>query len=265
MKSWYQIKNKSGEVLDISLHDEISKYGFSVDDFKKELSGYENIKSINLSIHSPGGNLLDGLSMYNILKDHPAKVFGKVDGVAASAASTVLMSADVIAMPENAYIMIHNPHGAVIGDSDALREYADLMDKFKHNVINIYIERTGLEYDEVSEMMNTETWMDGKESIEKGFADTLTDSIKIAAKASQFSDNFKSMPIESSESIEKIETLKDFERYLRDSGGISRKAATNLTSRAKVIFQSESEQLPDADYSELETALMHFKIPESLT
>lgn len=264
MKSWYKIQNKGNECLDVSLHDEIGLWGVSASDFISDLRANKNAKSINLSIHSPGGNMLDGFAIYNALNSHNAKVFAKVEGIAASAASMVLMAADVIEMPEDAFLMIHNPFGGAVGGSDDLREYADIMDKLKDSAVNIYVKKTGLPHEEISEMMSAETWLNSNESLEKGFIDTISNAVDVAAKAVVFNKYFKAMPITSNDNIEDIESIKDFERFLRDSGGLSRATATKLASRAKVIFQSESEQLPEADYTELEAALMRFKVPESL-
>lgn len=264
MNSWYSIKNKTDGVLDLSIHDEIGFWGVTASEFIKDLQSHKNVKSVNLSIHSPGGSMLDGFAMHNALSSFPAKIYGHVTGVAASAASLVLMASDVISMPEDAFIMVHNPHGVVMGGSDDMRDYADLMDKLSNSAVNIYSKRTGIDGDTIKEMLNSETWMNGKDAIDNGFADTLTDAVGVASKIGQFNRYFKSMPVEPENNIENLETIKDFERYLRDSGNCSRSAATKLASKAKAIFQSDSALLPDADYKELETALMQLKVPKSL-
>ncbi len=265
MKSWYSITNKNDSCVNISLHDEIGMWGITAKDFINDLRNQSDAKSINLSIHSPGGGLLDGLAIYNALIRHPAKVFGHVEGIAASAASFILMASDQITMPENAFIMIHNAQGGAIGDAEELRDTADMMDKLQNTITDIYEKRTGLDRSEIVEMMNDETWMDSSEALEKGFADTITDSVDVAAKANVFNKYFKSMPIENNDHVDNIETIKDFERFLRDAGDISRATATKLASRAKVIFQSESDELPEQDYSGVSAALMRLNIPKSLT
>lgn len=267
MKSWYQIKNKGNDVVDISLHDEIGLWGVSAADFINELKASSAAKSINLSIHSPGGNMLDGLAIYNALKAHPAKVYSHVTGIAASAASTVLMAGDVVTMPEDAYIMIHNPMGMAFGGSEEMRDYADIMDKLKAGAVNIYAKKSGKDLQEISEMMDSETWLNSSESLEHGFIDTITDSIGVANKASTFNKHFKTMPFNTDSNIEKvdrIETIKDFERFLRESGSISRGLATALSSRAKALFQSDSEPPNDAAMLKLSNALERLKIPTSL-
>lgn len=245
MKNWYSIKNRSEGVLDISLHDEIGLWGISAQDFMAELRQNPDVKSINLSIHSPGGSVLDGLAIYNSLKGHPAKVYGHVEGIAASAASFILMASDVITMPEDAFIMIHNAHGGAMGDANDLREMADIIEKLQNTILNIYEKRTGANREVLSEMMAAETWLSADEALENGFVDTVTDKMDVAAKINVFSKHFKKMPIESQCKIEEINTITDFERSLRESG-VSKQLATALTSRAKVIFQGEPEEKPSS-------------------
>ncbi len=265
MKSWFDIKNLSKSSVSINLHGQIGGYGVQVSEFKKQIDNAGDIKSINLDVHSPGGNLLDGLAMYNILKTNKAKVNAFVSGAAASAASLALMAADVISIPKNAWIMIHNPHGVVAGESEDLRQYADLMDRFGENAVDIYSQRTSIERDKIIEMLDNETWISGEEAVDLGFADILTDEIKIASHASDFEGKFLSMPDFNQKNIEEISNIKEFERYLRDLGGVSRADATKLASRAKAIFKGDPEKLPDVEYSGLETALMRFTLPKQLT
>jgi len=266
MKSWYVIKNKGNDCIDIALHDEIGLWGVSASEFINELKSNTTAKSINLSIHSPGGNMLDGLAMYNALKAHPAKVYSHVTGIAASAASTVLMAGDVITMPEDAYIMIHNPAGGAYGGSDEMRDYADVMDKLKAGAINIYAKKSGKDSDEISEMMDSETWLNSSEALDAGFIDTISDAVGVSNKAN-FSQHFKSLPFNAQsidQKIEKIETIKDYETFLRDSGGLSKGLATALSSRAKSLFRSESEPPNNTAMRDIANALERLKVPASL-
>ena len=243
MKNWYTIKNRAEGVLDISLHEEIGMFGIQAVDFINEVRAADDIKAINLSINSPGGSVFDGLAIYNVLKAHPAKVHGHVEGMAASAASFILMASDVITMPENAFIMIHNAQGGAMGDADALREMADILEKVQTQIANIYVKRTGTSSEEVAAMMKVETWMNSADALENGFIDTVTDAVDIAAKIGGFSKHFKSLPIENNDRVEQISSPKDFEKYLRDSG-LSRGAAVALTARAKVVLQGEPVEEP---------------------
>jgi ATP-dependent Clp endopeptidase proteolytic subunit ClpP len=196
MKSWYAIKNRSAEVIDISIHDEIGFFGVEAAEFIAQLKRHPDAKVINLSIHSPGGSVLDGLAIYNSLRGHGARIYGHVEGLAASAASYVLMAADHISMPEDAFIMIHNAHGGAMGDADELREMADIIDKLQNSMVNIYERRTGLDRDEITAMMKSETWMTAEEALALGFADTITDAIGVAAKIGRFAQHFRKLPVD---------------------------------------------------------------------
>lgn len=267
-KSWYTITNKENKPLEISIHDEIGLWGISAKDFLNDLAQYPNATHGKLSIHTPGGSMIDGFAMYNGIKSHPAKFHGHVEGIAASMGSVVLMACDTISMPENAFLMIHNPSGGAYGGSEDLRQIADLMDKFKNSALSIYQERTGLDVNELSDMLDAETWLDGNEALSMGFIDTVTDSVDVAAKTTSFDKHFKNMPIDSKknsiEDINSINSIKDFERFLRESGGVSRRVATALSNRAKVVFQSDSEPPADTSISELLNVVSRFKVPESL-
>jgi ATP-dependent Clp endopeptidase proteolytic subunit ClpP len=185
MKTWYRIQAKENKpkAADISIHDEIGLWGVSASAFMRDLRGMGELDEIHLSIHSPGGDVLDGWAIYNSLKNNKAKVTARVEGLAASMASVILMAADVIEIPENAYVMIHNPWGVAIGDAEELRDTAELLDKLGNGLVNAYASRTGNDEDEIREMMSAETWMDGKEAVERGFADTLLNGVALSARA----------------------------------------------------------------------------------
>jgi ATP-dependent Clp endopeptidase proteolytic subunit ClpP len=185
MKTWYRIQAKENKpkAADISIYDEIGMWGVSASAFMRDLKSMGELDEINLSIHSPGGDVLDGWAIYNALKNNKAKVTARVEGLAASMASVILMAADEIEIPENAYVMIHNPWGVAIGDAEELRDTAELLDKLGNGLVNAYASRTGNDEDEIREMMSAETWMDGKEAVERGFADTLLNGVALSARA----------------------------------------------------------------------------------
>ena len=259
MKNWYQITNRSDSVLEISLHDEIGMWGVSASDFIADLKSHPDAAVINLSIHSPGGSVLDGLAIYNSLMMHPAKVYGQVEGIAASAASFVLMAADTISMPEDAFIMIHNANGGAMGDAEELREMADIIEKLQNSILNIYEKRTMLDRDTIADMMKVETWMSAAEALEMGFADTISEPMKVAAKINAFSKHFKTMPVDNKSEVGNIETVKDYENFLRDVGGLSKGLAVELTSRAKVVLAGDPDDTDDsakAVYAALDNAII---------
>ncbi len=183
-KTWYQIqaKNKAGKATaDISIHDEIGLWGISASAFLRDLRGMGDVDEINLSIHSPGGDVLDGWAIYNGLKNSRAKITARVEGLAASMASVILMAADVVEIPKNAYVMIHNPWGLAVGDAEEMRDTADLLDKLGNGLVRAYVDRTGNDEVQVREWMDAETWMDGEEAVARGFATKLLGEVAMAA------------------------------------------------------------------------------------
>lgn len=261
MKNWYSIKNTHEKVLDISLHDEIGLWGISAKDFIEDLRNHKNVTSINLSVHSPGGSVLDGLAIYNALKSHPAKVYGSVDGIAASAASFILMAADSVAMPEDSFLMIHNAQGGAFGESSELRAMADVMEKLQDSIVNIYEKRTGLSEENIREMMAAKTWLNASDALEKGFIDTISDAIQVAAKIGVFNKYFKSMPVDNAAGVSQLKTIRDFENFLRDSGGLSKSLATALSSQAKIVFKGEPETVENSEFEKIAARLQRVKLP----
>ena len=266
MKNWYSIKNQGAGVLNVSIHDEIGVFGVSAAQFLAELREAGDVSAINVSIHSPGGNMLDGFAMYNGLKNHPAKVYTHIEGIAASMAGIVFMAGDVRTMPENAFIMTHAPRGGGSGTANDMRELADVMDKFRDSAFNIFDGAMNLPADEIMAFLDDETWFNGEEAYAKGFAHSLTAKVEISAKINGFDRHVKSMPVDNThKDISTISNIKDFERYLRDVGGLSKGVATALASRAKVVFRSDSDNKPSEGLAEIHNAMMRMKVPANLT
>lgn len=180
MKTWYSIQAKADQSADISIFDEIGFFGVNAKQFIGDLKAID-AKTIKLAINSPGGSVFDALAMYNALRQHPANVEVTVLGVAASAASLVAMAGDTIVMPENAFMMIHNPLNFAYGNADELREMADVLDKIGASLVATYANRTGLPEDEIKAMLDAETWLNAEEAVLKGFADELQPALKVAA------------------------------------------------------------------------------------
>lgn len=181
-KSWYDIKAKGGGVAEVLVYDEIGMWGVSAKDFARDLRELGNVNKINLHINSPGGSVFDGNAMFNQLKQHPAEVTVYIDGLAASMASVVAMAGDHIIMPENALMMIHNPWTVAIGNAEELRKDADVLDTVKATLLSAY-GRSMMTDDEISELMDAETWMTGADAVDMGFADELEQEVALAACA----------------------------------------------------------------------------------
>jgi len=187
MKFW-QIKNKSETSADLYLYDEIGDGWYestSAKDFKKELDEIGEVKALNIYINSPGGSVFDGMAIYNQLKRHKAQKTVYVDGIAASIASVIALVGDKLIIPKNAYFMIHQPWSIAIGTAEDFRKTAEALDKIGEGILNVYDEHSALTRDEIKQLMDAETWMTGEEALEYGFADEVTEEVKIAASVAE--------------------------------------------------------------------------------
>nr|WP_272524482.1 ClpP-like prohead protease/major capsid protein fusion protein [Providencia sp. PROV201] len=194
-KSWFQMKATSETSADIYIYDEIGMWGISARRFTEDLISLGNINHINLHIHSPGGEVFEGIAIYNQLKNHNATITVYIDGLAASMASVIAMVGDEIIMPTNAMMMIHKPWGVSWGDANDMRDYADLLDKVENVLIPAYMEKTGKTKEEIEAMLGEETWLTAEECVEHGFANTVIEPVKaMASLSSKRIEEFKSMP-----------------------------------------------------------------------
>ncbi|MEL4391284.1 ClpP-like prohead protease/major capsid protein fusion protein [Shewanella xiamenensis] len=193
-QSWYSLKAQNGNA-ELMIYDEIGGWGISAQQFARDLKALGKVGTITARIHSPGGDVFEGMAIYNMIKGHPAHKVCYIDGLAASMASVIAMAFDEVIMPENAMMMIHKPWGGTLGDADDMRKYADLLDKVEGNLVGAYQQKTGLPEDELHALLAAETWLTGREAVEKGFANTLTDPLQMAASLnSKRLKDFTNMP-----------------------------------------------------------------------
>ena len=194
MKTWFSIKVMA-DVVYVRIYDEIGGYGVKASTLTDEINACGNASEIHLLIYSPGGYIFEGLAIYNALKNHPAKKIVHIEGMAASMASFIAMCGDHIVMPENAMMMIHAPRGVTAGVSGDVRRFADLMDKLGDTMAETYAGITGRSKQEITSMMEAETWMDGNECKANGFADEVIPAITAMARIeSKRIGDFSNMP-----------------------------------------------------------------------
>ncbi|KVD76993.1 peptidase S14 [Burkholderia sp. ABCPW 14] len=187
-RKWWDIRAQAAaggdKVVEIRIYSDIGFWGTDAQNFVSQLDAVAtNASSIVVAINSMGGDVFDAFAIYNALRRYAGKVKGRVDGIAASAASLVLMACDEIEMPENALLMIHHPHTVAAGESKDMRRVADLLDSASAGILAAYAQRSGLSEDDVRAMMDAETWMTAAEAKEKGFCDVIEAPVKLAASA----------------------------------------------------------------------------------
>ena len=180
MASWYAIRAR-GTGAEVAIYDEIGAYGVSAKGFLAELGALPEGTPVDLRLNSPGGSDFDAVAIHNALKRHEGTVTVWIDGIAASAASYVAMAGDEIVMPENAFLMIHDPAGLVMGTAEDMRAMAEALDKVKGSLVSGYAAKSGRTPEEVSALMAAETWFDASDAVAQGFADRLIEPVRIAA------------------------------------------------------------------------------------
>ncbi|SMA45366.1 ATP-dependent Clp protease proteolytic subunit 1 [Klebsiella pneumoniae] len=193
--SWFRMQARADNEAEIYIYDEIGYWGVTARQFVNDLKALGDITHINLHINSPGGDVFDGIAIFNALKHHGAAITVHIDGLAASMASVIAMVGNPVIMPENTMMMIHKPWGFAGGDANDMRDYAELLDKVESVLIPAYVAKTGKSSDEIAAMLEDETWMDGSECVELGFADQVTPSLQaMACIQSKRIEDFEKMP-----------------------------------------------------------------------
>lgn len=178
----------SAEIL---LYDEIGYWGVTAKNFAATLAGID-ASSITVRINSPGGDVFDGLAIYNSLKAHPANINTVVEGLAASAASFIMLAGDNVTMAENSLVMIHKAWAFGIGNADDMTALAGTLSKIDGQIAGMYSAKNGKGSDENLAAMAAETWMTSAEAMEFGLVDSIVgddpeepDEADAKAKASQ--------------------------------------------------------------------------------
>lgn len=152
-------------------------------------------KDVTVNINSPGGDVFEGIAIYNRLREHQGKVNVKVLGLAASAASIIAMAGDNIQVGASSFIMIHNAWVLAIGNRHDMREVADFLEPFDRALADVYVARTGQELAAVQAAMDAETWMNGSQAVELGYADAVlaADAMTTDEEVSDEEDGVKAL------------------------------------------------------------------------
>lgn len=144
----------------------------SANNLVQDLAGLK-VEDLHIHINSPGGEVDDGVAIYNAIKRHPANVTVHIDGLAASAASFIAMAGDTVLVARNAQVMIHDALTFAFGNAAELRKSADLLDRYSDNIADIYTQQAGKDVAFWRGVMRDETWYTGIEAVEAGLADAV--------------------------------------------------------------------------------------------
>lgn len=173
--NWYSFKNQADPVrAEVWIYDEIGYYGLTAADFASELN---DITAPELLVHlsSVGGDIFDGVAVYNSLRTHSARVTVQVDSMAASIASVIAQAGDDRAMVTGSQMMIHNAHTIAAGDADDFEQFAEMLRLQNDIIAGIYAERAGdgRRKSHYLALMRDETWMTPAQAVEEGLADRI--------------------------------------------------------------------------------------------
>lgn len=168
---WYRIENKADTGAEVFIYDEIGGFGVSCGDFLnqvRELPG-----DLALHLNSPGGDVFDGLTIYQSLKAREGKVTVHIDGLAASIASVIAMGADQIIMAPKAQVMIHDGWTAAAGNAQDFKKLVDLLDRTSNTIASVYADKAGGTTEFWRDRMREETWYSADEALEAGLVDEV--------------------------------------------------------------------------------------------
>lgn len=186
MKNWYTITNRAAGPAEVSIIGPIGNTwdgeGVTAATFIKDFKAIAS-KDVTLTVNSPGGSLFDGLAIYTAMAASGKNITGKVLGLAASAASLLLMACNRIEMPKNTHLMIHKAGGGSYGNADDMRAMASVLDSLDASIAATYAARSGQTEDAIKAMLDQgDTWLSADEAVKLGLANEATELVKITAE-----------------------------------------------------------------------------------
>ncbi|MGF2881795.1 head maturation protease, ClpP-related [Acinetobacter johnsonii] len=197
-----------------------------------------------VNINSPGGDVFEGLAIYNLLREYKGHVTVRVLGVAASAASFIAMAADEIQIARAGFFMIHNAWTGVWGNRNDLRETAEFLEQIDDTIADIYHVRSGLSMDELKADMDKERWINGRDAIDSGFADAFLPSDVVVEDTKNFTK-------------EKVAAHKA--DILLAKAGMSRSSRRELIQDLKGTPGATNQATPSASNDVLESVLQSMR------
>ncbi|MEU2402807.1 head maturation protease, ClpP-related [Streptomyces rubiginosohelvolus] len=172
-RAWYEIRNAAADEAEVLIYDDIGGwFGATADVFVRELAAV-TAPNLRVRINSPGGSVFEGIAIANAIRLHPANVTVQVDGIAASIASVIAMAGDRIVMMPQSQLMIHDAHGACLGNAGDMEEMARLLNLQSENLADVYAARAGGTREEWRARMRAESWYLAQEAVDAGLADEV--------------------------------------------------------------------------------------------
>ncbi len=179
-----ELRAQADDSADLYLYDIIGGwFGINAGQVVTELRSLR-ASTLRVHINSPGGDVFDGLAIYNALKRWAGgTVETLVEGLAGSIAGVIALAGRTVTMAPASFFMIHDPHGVAIGGAERMRHMAGLLDQTGSLLADVYAEKTGAPLAEVRTWMRKETWYTAAEALTAGFADALLEADPVEARA----------------------------------------------------------------------------------
>ena len=249
--NFFEIKNLSENTAEIRIYGTITKWAWeeygevSSANFAKELQKLKNVSHINLRVNSPGGDVFEASAIYNLLKDYAkvnnVKITGYIDGLAASAASFLVLCASKVVMGTGALYMIHNPLSSIYGNVEKLKKQIELLDTVKEAILDIYCTKSKLSREEIAEKMNNEKWFRANEALEAGFVDEIVENDNSLENIKNISDDLHIENFINQDLLK--EKLKEIENMKNIGGIIMPKSVKELLSEYPDLMNDYRNQI----------------------
>lgn len=203
------------EKATLKIYDYVGQYdGVNTGYIEEELNKAEN-KPLDIYINSYGGEVFEGFAIYNMLKRYAGQKNVIIDGIAASIASVIALAGDSVKMNKASMFMIHNASGVCIGNAEEMKKVVNALEQINEVIKGVYKERVNLTDEELTELMNNETFLTAEQCLEYGFCDEIIeeeqdDETKVNAE--------NSMKLLQNNIEERIKVLNSLKEVSKDGG-----------------------------------------------
>lgn len=264
---WFKIESSSNESdSEILIYDFI---GWPFNDPIELINALSNMNNVTVRINSPGGDVFDGMAIYNALDSHKGNVTIRVDSLAASMAGTIATVGKKVQAYKNAMFMYHNAWTVEVGNQYELRDTANLLEKIDGNILDAYQKKSKKGKKELTEMMKATTWMTAQEAFDYGFVNEIIDgkSVKAEFELSMYANVPDSLI---SQEHGKDLSRKELEHALRNAGAsrsYAKMAASVISAERRGLETETPNKEPDAAAkleAEAKSLVEYFTVAEEL-
>lgn len=191
-----KVTNAAGENPSFWLYGPIGESfgGITPDDLRLALQSVSAKDTIDLHIHSDGGVYMDGIAMHTMLTSRSGATNVIIDSLAASAASIVAMAGNAITIASGGWMMIHEVYGSLSGRVSEFRTAIERMDSINEQMTTIYSKRWNGSRDDLRTALSKELWMNAEHAVEMGMADSVMETMAIAAHVDPKIYNYRNLP-----------------------------------------------------------------------